>query len=341
MDASRARWRPPPSVARWFVVFAVCAASSSRSERSIGQVLLHGAGSTMSASYVEASGSAYRAQNGVGIQYAAVGSGEGIRRVATERVDFALTDVPLTEFELAQLKLTQIPLFYCGVVVVVNLPGIGDGALRLSDRAVSAIFAGEITRWRDPEVMRTNEGLDLPELPISVVHRADTSGTTFIFTSFLSDASPAWANRFGLGSRLSWPTGQAAAGSAGMHDAVSRHPGAIGYLEYGYALKENLSSVQLSSGKDGFVRAGPESFRLALGDRPAERPSRYQRLTRSPVAGAWPIMATEYGLVEPEERDRSKYDAALRFLQFLAMSPTLADFQFLPYGTTAARAQVE
>jgi phosphate transport system substrate-binding protein len=253
--------------------------------------------------------------------------------VATGRVDYALTDVPLTEFDLVQLKLVQIPLFYCGVVVVVNLPGVRDGELRLSDRAVSAIFAGEITRWRDLEVLRTNEGVTMPDLPIVVVHRADTSGTSFIFTSFLSGASETWANRFGLGSRLSWPVGQAAEGSAGMRDAVRAQPGTVGYLEYGNALKEGLATAQLASGKGDFVRASPESFRLALAARPAEHPSHYQLLTRSPIAGAWPILATEYGLIE--QRAQPGYEAVARFLRFLASSPMLADFQFVPYAPRA------
>lgn len=262
--------------------------------------------------------------------------------MALGRVDFALTDVPLTEFELEQLKLTQIPLFYCGVVVGVNLPGVSDGELRLNNGAITAIFAGKITRWRDPEVMRTNEGVNVPDLPIIIVHRADTSGTTFIFTSFLSGANDMWANRFGLGSRLSWPVGQGAEGNAGMRDAVRSQVGAIGYLEYGNALKGGLATVQLQSGHGDFVRPSLESFRLALATRPPDRSSHYQLLTRSPVAGAWPILATEYGLIARKGRATSGYDVIARYLDFLASSPALADFQFLPYGARAAEgAQLE
>ena len=323
------RYDPAMSVARFFAQAACWASALMLSQPSFGQALLRGAGSTMAANYVEALRSPYQATHGVSLQYDAVGSGEGIRRLATGRVEFALTDVPLTEFELEQLKLRQVPLFYCGVVVVVNLPGVRDGELRLDDRAVSAIFAGEITRWRDREVMRTNEGVNVPDLPIMVVHRADTSGTSFIFTSFLSGASEAWANRFGLGSRLSWPTGQPAEGSAGVRDAVRSHFGAIGYLEYGNALQSGLATVQLATVKGDFVRAGPESFRLALGARPAVRTSHYQVLTRSTAAGAWPIVATEYGLIE--RQGGARYDAIMHYLDFLASSPRLADFQFLPY----------
>ncbi len=293
-------------IARFFGLLVVCTGAFTLSGMSAGQGLLRGAGSTMSANYVEASRSVFQAAHGVSLQYDAVGSGEGIRRVATGRVDFALTDIPLTEFELEQLKLKQIPLFYCGVAVVVNLPGVRDGELRLSDRAVSEIFAGEITRWRDPEIMRTNEEVNVSDLPIIVVYRADSSGTSFIFTSFLSGASETWANRFGLGSRLSWPTGQAAEGSAGVRDAVRRQPGAIGYLEYGNAMNAGLVTAQLASGKGDFVRAGPETFKLALTARPAEPASHYQLLTRSPIAGAWPILAAEYGLIELKKRSQPK-----------------------------------
>jgi len=201
--------------------------------------------------------------------------GGQLRGSLARRVRFALTDVPLTEFELDQLKLAQIPLFYCGVVVVVvNLPGVRDGELRLSDRAVSGIFAGEITRWRDPEVLRSNEGITVPDLPISVVHRADTSGTSFIVTGFLSGASEDWAKRFGLGSRLAWPTGQGAKGSAGLAAAVRGRAGAIGYLEYGNARQEGLAAAQLASGQGDFVRAGPEAFKRALRARTGDRSSR-------------------------------------------------------------------
>jgi len=323
------------SIARSLASLAIWTGVLALSDAGAAGAVLHGAGSTMAANYVEASRSSYQATQRVSLQYDAVGSGEGIRRIATDSVDFALTDIPLTEFELEQLKLAQIPLFYCGVVVVVNLPGVRDGELRLTDRAVSGIFAGDITRWRDPEVTRVNQGVNLPDLPIIVVHRADTSGTSFIFTSFLAGASDTWANRFGLGSRLSWPTGQAAEGSAGVRDAVRSHAGAIAYIEYGNALKATLDIVQLASGQGDFVRAGPESFRLALTARPAERASHYHVLTRSPVAGAWPILATEYGLIERKERAKPRYFVATRFLDFLASSPMLADFQFLPYGAPA------
>jgi phosphate transport system substrate-binding protein len=227
------------------------------------------------------------------------------------------------------------------VVVVVNLPGVRDGELRLTNRAVSAIFAGEITRWRDEEVMRPNEGVNVPDLPIIVVHRADTSGTSFIFTSFLSGASETWADRFGLGSRLAWPTGRAAQGSAGVRDAVASQPGAIGYLEYGNAVKAGLATVQLASGKGDFVRASPGSLKLALSARPPERASHYQVLTRSPVAGAWPILATEYGLLARKDRTSTTDEAAVRFLEYLASSPTLADFQLVPYVVRAAGDHLE
>jgi phosphate transport system substrate-binding protein len=319
-------------IARFAAALAICTGLSTLSQTSAAQALLRGAGSTLSANYLEAASSSYKAAPEATVHYDAVGSGEGIRRVAAGRVDFALTDIPLTEFDLEQLKLAQTPLFYCGVVVVVNLPGVHDGELRLSDRAISGIFAGEITRWRDPEVTRGNEGLDIPDLPIAVVHRADTSGTSFIFTSFLSGASESWADRFGLGSRLSWPTGQAAEGSAGVRDAVGSQAGAIGYLEYGNAVKGQLATVQLASGKGDFVRAGPESFKRALTARPAEHASHYQLLTRSPAAGAWPILATEYALVERDRRASPQQEAVARFLEFLASSPTLADFHFVPYG---------
>jgi phosphate transport system substrate-binding protein len=318
--------------ARIFVFLALSAGSLGLSTASEGQPSLHGAGSTLSANYVEASKAAYSAKYGVSIQYDAVGSGEGIQRIAAGRVDFALTDVPLTEFELDELKLTQVPLYYCGVVVVANLPGVRDSELRLSDGAISAIFAGLITRWRDPEVLKTNKGVNVPDLPIIVVHRADTSGTSFVFTSFLSGASESWADRFGLGSRLSWPIGEAAEGSAGVRDAVRRAAGAIGYLEYGNALKAGLSTVQLQSASGDFVSANFQSFKVALAARPGERASHYQVLTRSLVSGAWPVLATEYGLMDRTEGAQSKADAVVHFLDYLASSPTLADFQFLPYG---------
>jgi phosphate transport system substrate-binding protein len=326
------------SFARFLALLAVSVGALTFGDAGAGEVILHGAGSTMAADYVEASRSTYQDTHGVGVQYDAVGSGEGIRRVATGRVDFALTDIPLTEFELEQLKLTQTPLFYCGVVVVVNLPGVRSNELRLSNGAVSAIFAGEITRWRDPRVMRTNGGVNVPDLPILVVHRADTSGTSFVFTSFLSGASETWAERFGLGSRLKWPTGEAAEGSAGVRDSVRSHAGAIGYLEYGISLRGGLVTVQLQSGSGGFVRPSPESFRLALTARPAERASHYQVLTRSPTTGAWPVLATEYGLIE---RGGDSYDTVARFLDFLASSSMLANFQFVPYGARAVGDHVE
>ena len=318
-------------VARLWLSVALGLGSFAAGSAGAAPVVLHGAGSTLSADYVEASRPGFLAASGTAVRYDAVGSGEGIRRVATGDVDFALTDVPLTEFELKQLKLAQIPLYYCGIVVVINLPGVRDGDLRLSGAAIGGLFLGEITRWRDPRIVETNPTLAIPDLPVTVVHRADTSGTSLVFTSFLAGASEAWAQRIGQGSRLSWPAGTGVEGGAGMRDAVRATAGAIGYLEYGNALREGLATAELGTGKDDAVRAGAESFRRTLAARPPESPSHYQLLTRAPTPGAWPMLATEYGLVRLKDRGSAKAEAVTRFLESLAVSPTLADFQFLPY----------
>jgi phosphate transport system substrate-binding protein len=281
------------------------------------QVELIGAGASFPAPAIEAWAQQFSRESGVRLEYRTVGSGEGIRRVTAQVADFAMTDVPLTQAELLQDDLLQFPVIAGAIVPVVNLPGIGDGALKLTGPVLADIYLGKISRWDAPALQALNPGLSLPGLPIQVVHRAEGSGTSFVFTYYLSEVSAEWQDRLGIGSRLHWPIGVGAEGNDGVAQEVHDTIGAIGYAEYAHALQHGLTTAQLQNKAGKFARGSEAGVRAALASAHWSRPGYYEVLANTGGDDSWPIVGVSFALIHQRQKDYADALAALNFLHWI------------------------
>ena len=205
----------------------------------------------------------YKGATGTGVNYQSIGSGGGIKQIKAKTVDFGASDKPLKPDELGAAGLYQFPTVVGGVVPVMNLPGIRPGQIKLTGALLGDIYLGKITRWNAPEIAALNRGVPLPNLPITVVHRSDGSGTSFLFTSYLAMKNPEWGSKVGASDSVQWPTGLGGKGNDGVAAIVGSTPGTIGYVELNYAIQKKIphASVINKSGKP--VKASPKSVSAA------------------------------------------------------------------------------
>ena len=240
---------------------------------------------------------------GVSISYQAVGSGDGIKQILSKSVDFGATDMPLKPEELEKAGLMQFPTVIGGVVPVINVEGIPAGALKLDGTTLADIFIGKITRWNDPAIAALNTSLKLPAQNITVVHRSDGSGTSFIFTNYLSKVSPQWKIAVGEGTTVAWKTGQLCGrGNKGVAEWVQRSKGGIGYVEYAFALQNKMNAVQLRNREGFFVKADDSSFKAAAaGVEWDKTPGFYRILTDEAGRTAWPISGATFVMIHKEQ----------------------------------------
>lgn len=276
-----------------------------------------GAGASFPAPAIEAWARQFSRDTGAKIVYRSVGSGEGILRVTARSVDFAMTDVPLTQAELLQDDLVQFPVILGAIVPVVNIPGVGDGEIKLTGTLLADIFLGKIATWDAPAIKMANPHLLLPNLPIRVVHRSDGSGTSFVFTYYLSTVSTEWEGRLGIGSRLNWPTGSGAKGNEGVSQAVHDVVGAIGYVEYVYALERKLCTVQLRNRNGKYARASEASVGAALASGHWTRPGYYEVLVNREGDESWPIVGVSFALIHKSQEDMGTVTATLNFMHWI------------------------
>ncbi len=258
----------------------------------------------------------YEKQTGVRINYQSIGSGGGIQQITQRTVDFGASDAPMSDEQLAAApgKLLHIPTVIGAVVITYNLPGIDKG-LRLTPATLAGIYLGDITRWNDPAIARDNPGLKLPDTAIAVVHRSDGSGTTNIFTDYLSTVSPAWKQRVGKGTSVNWPVGLGGKGSEGVTGQVKQTPGAIGYVELAYAAQNQLpyASVQNQAGR--FIEPTLESTTAAAAGAAQAMPADLRvSIVNAPGEQSYPIAGFTYLLVYQEQSDQAKGAALVDFL---------------------------
>lgn len=257
-----------------------------------------GAGSTFAYPILAKWAQAYKARTGVGLNYQSIGSGGGIKQIQARTVDFGASDKPLPLAELEKSGLIQFPVIMGGVVPVVNLPGVNPGQLRLTGPVLADIYLGRIKRWNDPALAGLNPGLALPNQAITVVHRSDGSGTTFIFTNYLSKVSPEWKARVGEETSVAWPTGVGGKGNEGVASYVKQIKGAIGYVEYAYALQNKMTYTLLQNREGVFVAPGEESFKAAAANAEWEKaPGFHEILTHEPGKQSWPITGATFVLM--------------------------------------------
>jgi phosphate transport system substrate-binding protein len=278
---------------------------------------IDGAGATSVLPILKEWISTYERSHPVQIHYIGGGSAEGIKRITARTVDFAITDIGLTQTELSQDDLLQFPVLGFGITPVVNIPKLQSGELQLTGEVLANIFLGKVTYWDELAIQSLNPKLSLPHLPIQVVHRQDGSGTSFAFTSYLSKVSETWDQSLGLGSTLHWPLGLAVKGNEGMAKKVAEVEGAIGYLEYLYAQRYQLTMIQLKNQDGHFVSPNPNTFTQAFRQVSWKRPSYYESLTNLPGPNSWPIMAVSYGLLHRTNHGQQETKWTLNFFEWI------------------------
>lgn len=283
----------------WVAAFLLCIPSARADVTS-------GAGASFPAPVVQRWAAAYERAAGAHVEYASVGSVEGLRRVARGAVDFAVSDLPLTPAELDAAGLLQFPLVVGGVVPVVRLPGVAPHDLKLSADLLAGIFLGRIIRWSDPLLKARNPDVALPDIPIVPVHRSDGSGTTYLFTSYLTAADTEWRDAVGAGTTVAWPAGRGADGNEGVAASVRDIPGAIGYVEYAYGLEAGLAPVRLRNRAGVWVRADESAFRAAASHARWDRPNFAELLVDRPDPGCWPVVGASYVLVRRDGADGAR-----------------------------------
>lgn len=273
-----------------------------------GNVAITGAGASFPAPVYRQWTYSYSEQNpGIQITYQSVGSGAGLNQIKSGTVDFAGTDSPLTLQQQEESGLVQFPMLTGGVVVIVNVPGVKDSQLILSKEVLADIYLGKIRFWNDPAIKALNPGLRLPKLKITVVHRSDSSGTSFIFTNYLSKVSPAWKSQVGQGSSVKWPVGIGGQKNPGVCNTVSKVRGSIGYTEYTYAVEAKLACACLENAAGNYVAPSQDSFSAAAACADWKNaPGFYMELTNVPGAKSWPITGVTYILLRKDTPDNVK-----------------------------------
>jgi phosphate transport system substrate-binding protein len=274
-----------------------------------------GAGATFPAPIYAKWADAYNKATGARINYQSVGSGAGIRQIKAKTVDFGASDMPLKDEELAKDGLVQFPTVIGGVVPVVNIKGIAPGQIKLTGAVLADIYLGKVTKWNDGAITALNPGVALPDAAIAPVARADGSGTTFIFTNYLSKVSPEWKDKVGEGTTVKWLAGTAGKGNEGVAAFVQRLPNSIGYVEYAYVKQNKMTYVQLKN-KDGqWVSPSDDAFKAAAAGADWNK-TFYQITTDQPGKAAWPLTNPTYILMYKSQDKAAQASAALKFFDW-------------------------
>ena len=261
----------------------------------------------------------YQRSTGVKLNYQSIGSSGGIKQIKAATVHFGATDAPLNVADLAQSGLIQFPTVLGGVVPVVNLDGFKPGELQITGPVLAEIYMGTITRWNDAKIAQLNPGKALPNQEITVVHRADGSGTTFIFTDYLNEVSREWADRVGKGAAVKWPAKPSIGGKGneGVAANVGRVKGAIGYVEYAYAKKNRIPHLQMQNRNGKFVQPDDTTFAAAAKDADwFKTPGMGISLVNQRGANAWPITGATFILVYREPKDPKAVQEVLKFFAY-------------------------
>jgi len=290
-----------------------------------------GAGATFPAPVYAKWADAYNKATSVRINYQSVGSGAGIRQIKAKTVDFGASDAPLKDDELAKEGMVQFPTVIGGVVPVVNIKGIAPGQIRMTGQVLGDIFLGKIVKWNDPAITALNPGVSLPDDAIAPVRRADGSGTTFLFTNYLSKVNAEWKAKVGEGTAVNWPAGAGGKGNEGVSAFVQRLPNSIGYVEYAYAKQNKMSHVLLRN-KDG-VYVGPDDVNFKAAAAGAEwNKTFYQVLTEQPGKDSWPITGATFILMYKNTEKPASSANALKFFDWAYASgdKMAADLDYVP-----------
>jgi phosphate transport system substrate-binding protein len=276
-----------------------------------------GAGSTFAYPIYSKWAEAYKKETGIGLNYQAIGSSDGITQIQNKEVTFAASDMPLSVADLDTDGLLQFPMLTAGVVPVVNIDGVKPGDLVLDGSTLARIFLGEIKSWNDAAIRKLNPNAKLPSQAIAAVYRSDGSGTTFVFTDYLGKVSPNWRSKVGSTTAVEWPIGIGAKGNEGVAGSVARIKGAIGYVEYAYARQNKLTYARLMNKGGKAVAPTIESFSAAAAKANWEgTPGFGVIITNEPGAASWPIAGATFILIHKQPTDPAAAGAALKFFNW-------------------------
>ena len=282
-----------------------------------------GAGSTFAMPIYTKWAADYQQSGGAKVNYQGIGSSGGLKQINAKTVDFAGSDAPLKDEELAKEGLFQFPTVVGGVVPVVNVPGVKAGELTLSGPVLGDIYLGKIKKWNDPAIVALNPKVKLPDTDIAVVRRADGSGTSFIWTNYLSKVNTEWKSKVGEGSTVNWPTGTGGKGNDGVAAFVQRLPGAIGYVEWAYAKQNHMTYVALKNSTGTVVEPKTDTFKAAAAGADWSK-SFYQILTNEPGKNAWPIVGATFVLLHTTQEKAPQGSETLKFFDWAFKNGTQA-----------------
>jgi phosphate transport system substrate-binding protein len=276
-----------------------------------------GAGSTFIYPVLSKWADAYKKETGSGVNYQSIGSGAGIKQIQAKTVTFGATDAPLKPDQLEKDGLAQWPMIMGAIVPVVNIEGVKPGDMVLDGQTLADIFQGKITKWDDAAIKKLNPNVKLPSAAISVVHRADGSGTTFNFTDYLSKVSADWKSKVGEGTAVEWPTGVGAKGNEGVSGNVGQTKDSIGYVEYAYAKQNKLTYTKLVNKAGKTVDPTNDAFQAAASNADwTHAPGYYLILTDQPGDKSWPIVASTFILMHKDATDKAASQEALKFFKY-------------------------
>jgi len=300
-----------------------------------------GAGASFPAPLYAKWASDYNKATGARINYQSVGSGAGIKQIEAKTVDFGASDAPLKDEDLKAKGLVQFPTVIGGVVPVINIQGVAPGQLRLSGPVLADIYLGKITKWSDPAIKALNPSLNLPDAQIAPVRRADGSGTSFIFTNYLSKVSPDWKSKVGEGTAVNWPAGAGGKGNEGVAAFVGRLPNSIGYVEYAYVKQNRMHYALLQNAAGKFVAPEDKAFKAAAASADWAK-SFYQILTNQAGADAWPITGATFILMHKAQEKPAQGAATLKFFEWAYKNgdKTADDLDYVPMPA-AVKTQIE
>jgi len=283
----------------------------------LGAAEITGAGATFPYPVYAKWAEAYKAKTDLALNYQSIGSGGGIKQIKSKTVDFGASDKPLSPKELDEAGLVQWPMIMGGVVPVINAAGIKPGELKLDGPALAGLYLGTIAKWNDPAIAKLNPGVKLPDQAVAVVHRSDGSGTTFLFTTYLSQVSPEWKAKVGAETAVEWPNGLGGKGNEGVANFTGQTEGAIGYVEYAYALQNKMTWVVMGNHDGQFVKPETKAFQSAAANADwAHTPGFQVVLTNQPGKDSWPISGASFILMHKVPASPDRAVAALKFFDW-------------------------
>jgi phosphate transport system substrate-binding protein len=300
-----------------------------------------GAGSTFAAPLYQKWAEAAAPAIGVTLNYQPNGSGAGQKLIFARTVDFGASDAPVSVAKLQQNKLLQFPTAIGALDIAINLPGIKPNQLKLTGKLIAGIYLGTITKWNDPAIEAVNAGVTLPDLAIAPVYRADGSGTTFVFTSYLSKVAPDFLSKVGAANAVSWPAGTGAKGNAGVAGTVKNTIGGLGYVESAYATQNNLTTVQLQSHDGAFLTPSPAAFAAAASNADWTGAKNFAvDMNDTPGAQSWPIVSTTFVLLPTDPANPARSAAVVKFFgwAFSNGDPVAQKLQYVPLPDTVKAA---